>query len=603
MKQNKLGLFIIFLLSIIFHFKIMSQSVPQGVNYQGIALNASSVAIANQAISVKIGIYAPTASGTLEWEELHNLSTNQFGLFNLVIGQGASTGSGAISSFAGINWGANSHYFIISIDETGGSLYVAIDTMQFWSVPYALYSNKSNSIDQPLRLDQLIDVDTLGVSNGYLLKWNGSVWTPAPDNNSDTALYASNSVNSWNVSGNTGTSVLSNFIGTTDNTDLAFRTNNLERMRITSSGKLGIGTSTPTASLHVVGNDGVIAEGTFGIGATPPTGTGTRMVWYPKKAAFRAGGVLANNWDDVYIGNYSFASGYNTRASGAYSTSFGSSSLATGAYSLAAGDQSQATAQSTVAMGSVCYAQAPYAVALGRSALASDTGSVAIGYTITSSGYNSLAFGAYTTASGDYSVAMGWHASTNGKRGSFVFADGSSVSVTNSTVDNQFLVRASGGVLFYSNTALTSGVSLAAGAGAWSTVSDRNKKEHFKSVNANDILAKISEVEITTWNYKSQPSSIKHIGPMAQDFYKAFNLGESDTTITTVDMDGVSLIAIQALSIKTNELKLKAEEVDKLKAQIELLENDKKKLEKRILSIEKQLNIQTPFTVSIIPNK
>jgi hypothetical protein len=638
-----------------------SQSVPQGINYQGIALNTSNAVIAGQAIGVKIGIYAPAVTGTLEWEETYTATTNQFGLFNVVIGQGTSTGAGSVGSFAAINWGAAAHFFKISIDQAGGGAYVAIDTIQFWSVPYAMYSGKAASVQQPLRLDQLSDVDTMGVVPGYLLKWNGSLWTPAPDNNSDTALYAYNamssvtsdtaqyalnslstvdtvpyslnsdsslyavssgtavnatyagysdtatyalnSVNAWNTSGNSGTSAASNFVGTTDNTDLVFRTNNLERMRITSAGRVGIGTTSPTASLHIVGTDGIIAQGTFGTGALPPTGGGTRMFWYPKKGAFRAGGVLAANWDDGYIGNYSFAAGYNTRAAGAYSTAFGSSALATGAYTLAAGDQSQATATSAVAMGSVCYAQGAYSVALGRSALASDTGSVAIGYTLTSSGYNSLAFGAYTTASGDYSVAMGWHASTNGMRGSFVYADESSTSVTNNTVNNQFMVRASGGTIFYSNTALTTGVSLAAGGGAWSAVSDKHKKENFKKVQGDAILAKIAELPVSTWNYKTQPGSIRHMGPMAQDFYAAFQLGESDTTITTVDMDGVSLAAIQALALKTKELQAKADEVEKLKAQIALLESDKKKLEHRISSIEKQLNLLPSYTASVPPGK
>ena len=52
---------------------------------------------------------------------------------------------------------------------------------------------------------------------------------------------------------------------------------------------------------------------------------------------------------------------------------------------------------------------------------------------------------------------------------------------------------------------------------------------------------------MTTWNYKSQDAAIRHMGPVAQDFYAAFGVGEDDTHITTIDADGVALAASQAL--------------------------------------------------------
>ena len=51
-----------------------------------------------------------------------------------------------------------------------------------------------------------------------------------------------------------------------------------------------------------------------------------------------------------------------------------------------------------------------------------------------------------------------------------------------------------------------------------------------------------------TWNLKSQDPAIRHIGPMAQDFYAAFNVGEDDKHINSVDADGVALAAIQGLN-------------------------------------------------------
>lgn len=628
-----------------------AQTVPQGITYQGIARNSGGLIMVSQPVSVKLGIYAPTVSGTLQWEEVHTVTTNATGLFYFVIGQGTSTGAGSMTSFSAINWGAANHFVKISIDPSGGSSYVAVDTMQFWSVPYAMYAANAGSLGQPLRLNQLTDVDTIGVATGYVLKWNGSLWLPAPDLNSDTAMYASSAAhaansdtasyaihslstvdtvpyatnsgssafatsagtatsashsnhcdtatyalntastyNYWNVSGNSGISPTTNFIGTINNADLVFKTNNTEAMRISAAGRVGIGTTAPTATLHVVGDNGVVAEGTFGTGAVPPSGAGTRMVWYPKKGAFRAGTVSGTQWNDASIGVNSFAASSNTTASGAYATALGFGCIASGQYSLAACQSSNAVGLSSVSLGTACSATGAYSIAMGRQAQAVDTSAICMGYHNSASGKYALSIGYETVASGPYSTAMGFWSSTNSHTGSFVFADYSSASITNSTADNQFLVRASGGVYLYSNGGLTSGVTLPAGGGSWASVSDKHKKEHFHTEDADAILEKISNMEITSWNYKTQDAKIRHIGPMAQDFYAAFGFGESDTTITGVDIDGVNMIAVQALAKRTAELKAKADEVEQLKRKVAQLENEKQSLESRINGIERRLN-------------
>jgi len=83
-------------------------------------------------------------------------------------------------------------------------------------------------------------------------------------------------------------------------------------------------------------------------------------------------------------------------------------------------------------------------------------------------------------------------------------------------------------------------------------------------MNPDDVLAKINALNIQKWNYKKEDSSITHIGPIAQDFYAAFNLGGSDKSISTIDPAGVALIGIQALSkeqasttISLNDIKLR----------------------------------------------
>ena len=84
-------------------------------------------------------------------------------------------------------------------------------------------------------------------------------------------------------------------------------------------------------------------------------------------------------------------------------------------------------------------------------------------------------------------------------------------------------------------------------------VSDRNAKKGFKSVDTNQVLNKVSQLSIQTWQYKDDDVSIRHMGPMAQDFRAAFGLGKDDKTIASVDTTGVAFAAIQALHSQLQE--------------------------------------------------
>jgi hypothetical protein len=84
-----------------------------------------------------------------------------------------------------------------------------------------------------------------------------------------------------------------------------------------------------------------------------------------------------------------------------------------------------------------------------------------------------------------------------------------------------------------------------AGTTNWSCSSDRNIKENFEAVNPTQILESVANVPVTTWTLKG--SKVRQMGPTAQDFYAAFNLGESDKTINNTDIQGVALAAIQGL--------------------------------------------------------
>ncbi|GJL81814.1 MAG: hypothetical protein DHS20C01_14480 [marine bacterium B5-7] len=77
--------------------------------------------------------------------------------------------------------------------------------------------------------------------------------------------------------------------------------------------------------------------------------------------------------------------------------------------------------------------------------------------------------------------------------------------------------------------------------------SDRNIKDNFVEVDENSILEKVAALPVEYWNYTDRDVGIRHIGPMAQDFQAAFNVGDSDRYIHMVDANGINLASIKAL--------------------------------------------------------
>lgn len=82
------------------------------------------------------------------------------------------------------------------------------------------------------------------------------------------------------------------------------------------------------------------------------------------------------------------------------------------------------------------------------------------------------------------------------------------------------------------------------------------------SVDGWQVLETLASLPIASWRYKRERPGIRHLGPMAQDFRAAFGLGDDDKTIATVDANGVTMVAIQALYRRVAAL---AEEVAELR--------------------------------------
>jgi hypothetical protein len=183
------------------------------------------------------------------------------------------------------------------------------------------------------------------------------------------------------------------------------------------AGNVGIGTNAPLARLHVADSSVLFsASGPVAAvqGSPPISGQGRRLMWYPDKAALRAGYVKDTRWDKDSIGDYSFAPGYNNMAKGMGSFAMGANSIATGDYATALGQNNIASAYLSTALGSSATANGIASVAIGAGTNASGFNSIAVGSSTTSSGRYSTALGYSTNANGDYATAMGANTQASG---------------------------------------------------------------------------------------------------------------------------------------------------------------------------------------------
>jgi hypothetical protein len=190
------------------------------------------------------------------------------------------------------------------------------------------------------------------------------------------------------------------------------------------------------------------------------------------------------------------------------------------------------------------------------------------------------------TAGGDYSLAAGRRAKAT-HQGAFVWAD-SQFSDIASTAANQFIARASGRFFLQSDSTLdnqsgfinTSTGGFLSTGGTWTNASDENDKAGFADVSPSRILARVATLPVRTWHYKAEPD-VEHIGPVAQDFYRAFGVGPDERHIASVDADGVALAAIKGLNAKLTR-KLRAERRGRIEQQHRIA-----RLEARLAAVER----------------
>ncbi len=132
--------------SLIFFLQIITiglfAQTPQSFQYQAVVRDASGNALVSQPVNFRVSIISGSMTGTVEYVETHNSTTNAYGIVTLNIGSGTAT----TGTFTAINWGISSHFIKVEADPTGGTSYLDMGTTQLLSVPYSLYSEKAGNI-------------------------------------------------------------------------------------------------------------------------------------------------------------------------------------------------------------------------------------------------------------------------------------------------------------------------------------------------------------------------------------------------------------------------------------------------------------------------
>ncbi len=156
---------------------LQAQLVPQALNYQAVARDASGNLLANQSVGIKFNILQGAPNGPVQYSERHVTTTNQFGLFTLKVGRGTPI----TGTFSAVPWTNANQWLQVELDPAGGTNFFLMGTSELLSVPYALYAERVGIVN--LALNDLTDVNTIGVQPGQVLSWNGTNWVPANDQN------------------------------------------------------------------------------------------------------------------------------------------------------------------------------------------------------------------------------------------------------------------------------------------------------------------------------------------------------------------------------------------------------------------------------------
>jgi len=276
---------------------------PQSFNYQAVARDAAGNVMQSVSLGIRISMHLGNAAGPVVYQETFAPVTNDFGLFTLAIG----TGTVVDGQFDTIAWGINQYWMQVEMDPPGATPYTDMGTTQLLSVPYALYAKNTGAIPQGKLGQTMWNNDTVWVADTVIYNngTNVGIGTANPTYKLDVLhggatgfrVKSSSSFSTIDIDAKSGDAALRfykdgtsqwNIRNSPGNDDLEFFElggGGLRMLIQNTTGFLGLGTSTPSAKLHVEGDarltgafyDASNLTGTAGQ-VLSSTGTGTQWV-------------------------------------------------------------------------------------------------------------------------------------------------------------------------------------------------------------------------------------------------------------------------------------------------------------------------------------
>ncbi len=232
----------------------------------------------------------------------------------------------------------------------------------------------------------------------------------------------------------------------------------------------------------------------------PAEGAGTRLMWYPAKAAIRAGRVGffkdGTQWNAEKVGSYSVAFGVDTKANGFIATAMGERTTASGANATAMGDGTIASGGAATAMGAATTASAGQSTAMGRSTTASSNNTTAMGLGTEAATFRSLSLGECNSANQS--------------------SDGTLLAVGNGSYDVENDACSS------TSDAFTVDEGGSATASSHDTFSDRRLKTSVRPLG--DVLGALRQITPVRFRFKDERThpSGEQIGLIAQEVQNKF---------------------------------------------------------------------------------
>lgn len=198
-------------------------SLP-GMNYQAVARDAAGKLLSKKTVFLRVNLLSDGPTGSAVYSEIHQVTTNENGLFNLVIGKGESKGK----TFQTIPWAEKNIWLELALSESKKEAFSVIGASQLLAVPYAYHAGSAETLH-------------------------------FHENNEKSACSRiATGMPFWTVNGNDKVSDECHFIGTTVDEDLIFKTNNVERLRILADGTINM-----PGNLFIRGNLTVDGDGSF----------------------------------------------------------------------------------------------------------------------------------------------------------------------------------------------------------------------------------------------------------------------------------------------------------------------------------------------------